>query len=275
MKGKPATLALLATVLTFALAASAAIFGSVHGLIHDPQHRPVDEAKVILRSTTSDWMQRTISDQAGEFHFDNVPLGEYHVTVEAPGFATEEQTFVLTSERDAKPHFALTVAHLAETVEVQDVAPAVNPESSTSTNIVSRTAINETPGADSANSLAMITNFTPGAYMVHDQLHIRGGHQVSWLLDGVPVPNTNIASNVGPQYDPKDIDYLEVQRGGYNAEYGDRTYGVFNVVTRSGFERNRQGELVTSLGNFYQTNGQFSAGGHTQRFAYYASVNGY
>ena len=46
----------------------------------------------------------------------------------------------------------------------------------------------------------MITDYTPGAYVVHDQLHIRGGHQVSWLLDGVPVPNTNIASNVGPQF---------------------------------------------------------------------------
>ena len=98
----------------------------------------------------------------------------------------------------------------------------------------------------------MITNYVPSAYMVHDQLHIRGGHQVSWLIDGVPVPNTNIASNVGPQFDPKDIDYLEVQRGGYSAEYGDRTYGVFNVVTRSGFERDRQAELVTSYGSFNQ-----------------------
>ena len=99
----------------------------------------------------------------------------------------------------------------------------------------------------------MITNYTPSAYMVHDQLHIRGGHQVSWLLDGVPVPNTNIASNVGPQFDPKDMDYLEVQRGGYSAEYGDRTYGVFNVVTRSGFERNRQAEVVASYGNYNNT----------------------
>jgi hypothetical protein len=31
---------------------------------------------------------------------------------------------------------------------------------------------------------------------------------------------------------------------------------------------------VLSLGNFYQTNDQISCGGHTQRFAYYASVNG-
>ncbi|MBZ5500169.1 MAG: Plug domain-containing protein [Acidobacteriia bacterium] len=54
--------------------------------------------------------------------------------------------------------------------------------------------------------------------LVHDQLHIQGGHQVSWLVDGVTVPNTDIAGNVGPQIDPKDIDSLETQRGGYSAE---------------------------------------------------------
>ena len=267
--------ALIAGVLLFAGAASASIFGSVHGLIHDPQHRPVQDAKATLRSSTSEWAQSTVSNEAGEFVFENVPLGEYRVIVEVQGFATEEQTLVISAGRDAKPHFSLTVAHAAETVEVQDVAPSINPESSSSTNIVNRAAINETPGADQANSLAMVTDYTPGAYMVHDQLHIRGGHQVSWLLDGVPVPNTNIASNVGPQFDPKDIDYLEVQRGGYNAEYGDRTYGVFNVVTRSGFERNRQGEAVLGYGSHNATNPQISLGDHTDRFAWYGSLSGY
>ncbi|HZE25806.1 MAG TPA: TonB-dependent receptor [Terriglobales bacterium] len=264
-----------ATVLLFAVAASATIFGSVHGLIHDPQHRPVQDAKVTLRATTSDWTESAASDNSGEFRFENLPLGEYRVTVEVQGFSPEEQTFVLASGRDAKPHFSLTVARAAETVEVQDIDPGVNPESSTSTNIVSRAAINETPGADGTNSLTMITNYTPGAYMVHDQLHIRGGHQVSWLLDGVPVPNTNIASNVGPQFDPKDIDYVEVQRGGFNAEYGDRTYGVFNVVTRSGFERDRQGELVLGYGSYNNSNPQISLGDHSERFAWYGSLSGY
>ena len=185
-------LVLCTAVLLYTIAANATIFGSIHGLIHDPQHRPVEDAKVTLRSASSDWSHSTASDHAGEFLFENVPLGEYRVTVEVPGFATEEQTVVLTSGRDARPHFSLTVAHAAEAVEVQDVAPAVNPESSTSSNVVSRESISRTPGADGANSLAMVTNYTPGAYMVHDQLHIRGGHQVSWLLDGVPVPNTNI-----------------------------------------------------------------------------------
>ena len=98
--------------------------------------------------------------------------------------------------------------------------------------------------------MAMITDYVPGAYVTHDMLHMRGGHQVDWLIDGVPIPNTNIATNLGPQIDPKDIDYLEVQRGSYDAEYGDRTYGIFNIVPRTGFERDNQartGDVVRQL----------------------------
>src|SRR5437763_11197391 len=253
----------------------ASIFGSITGLIHDPQHRPVQGAKVTIWANSSKWSQSTISDASGEFRFDNVALGAYTVHVETVGFAPQTQLVTLSSDAELRLHFALTVAESKESVQVADTTSAVNPDSSTSTSTISRQQIANTPGATDSNSMAMITNYVPGAYMVHDQLHIRGGHQVSWLLDGVPVPNTSIASNVGPQFDPKDIDYLEVQRGGYSAEYGDRTYGVFNVVTRSGFERNRQAELVTSYGNYNNTNDQISFGDHTERFAYYGSLSGY
>ena len=64
--------------------------------------------------------------------------------------------------------------------------------------------IQHTPGADRTSSLAFITNFGPGSYLLHDHLHMRGGHQVSWLVDGVPIPNANISSNVGRALDPKD-----------------------------------------------------------------------
>src|ERR1051326_644854 len=262
-------------LLAFVPVVYATIFGSVTGLIHDPQHRPVQNAQIVIHSGSSDWTETTATDSSGEFRFDNVPLGDYSVTVTTSGFAEIEQKLTVSSSREARLHFSLTVAQAKETVEVRDIASTVDPQSSTTSNLNSREQITNTPGADQTNSLAMITNYVPSAYMVHDQLHIRGGHQVSWLLDGVPVPNTNIASNVGPQFDPKDIDYLEVQRGGYSAEYGDRTYGVFNVVTRSGFERNRQGEFIASYGSFNNTNDQVSFGDHTDRFAYYGSFTGY
>jgi len=170
-------------------------------------------------------------------------------------------------------HFLLQIEAVKQSVEVSTAPEAIPLESSAARTVVNRQQIARTPGASQTNSLAMITDFVPGATVIHDQLHIRGGHQVSWLVDGVPVPNTSIASNVGPQFDHKDIDYIEVQRGGYSAEYGDRTFGVFNVVTRSGFERNQEAELVANYGNFHTTNDQLSFGSHSDRFAYYASVN--
>jgi hypothetical protein len=262
-------------LLVASLGVSATIFSSVTGLIHDPEHRPVQGAKVTIRAADADWIESTTSNGAGEFRFGNVPLGSYTIEVDAAGFADETQKLVLSSGAEARLHFPLSVAATQEAVEVRDTLEGLNPDSSTPTTILNRDQISKTPGASETNSMAMITDYVPGAYVVHDQLHIRGGHQVSWLLDGVPVPNTSIASNVGPQFDPKDIDSIEVQRGGYSSEYGDRTYGVFNVVTRSGFERNREAEFVSSYGSFNQTNDQFSIGDHTQRFAYYGSVTGY
>ena len=118
---------LIIAVLLYSVAAYATIFGSVHGLIHDPQHRPMPNAHVTIRSASSDWKQSTATDDAGEFHFDNVPLGEYKVAVDTPGFALEEQKLTLTSGRDARLHFSLSLAAHQETVEVTDQASAVNP----------------------------------------------------------------------------------------------------------------------------------------------------
>jgi outer membrane receptor protein involved in Fe transport len=253
----------------------ASVFGTVKVIVHDPQHRPVKGAEVVVQSRTSALKQSGSTDEDGVATILNVPVGEYDIKVTSKGFASTQQSAIVSSDRVQELHFALIVAAHEETVEVSGAPSLVNPSSSTPVTLVSRAEIARTPGADQTNSLAMITDFTPGAYMVHDQLHVRGGHQVTWAIDGVPIPNTNIASNVGPQFDPKDIDYVEAQRGSYSAEYGDRTYGVFNVATRTGFERSRQGELVTSYGNFNSTDNQLSFGDHSDRSAYYVSASGY
>jgi TonB dependent receptor/Carboxypeptidase regulatory-like domain/TonB-dependent Receptor Plug Domain len=266
-------IALFAAALNLSLAAYASIFGSVRGVIHDPQHRPVQSAMVMIKAKSSDWSATTNSDSNGNFSFNAVALGEYEVTVAAVGFEQALQNVVVIAGTEPVLHFALNVAGAKETIDVSAAPESAPTDSATPTTLVSRLDVAQTPGASRSNSLAMITDYVPGAYFTHDQLHVRGGHQTSWLIDGVPVPNTNIASNVGPQFDPKDIDYLEVSRGSYDAEFGDRTYGVFNVVPRTGFERNNEAEIVLSAGNFYQTNDQFSFGSHTPRFAYYASVN--
>jgi len=259
-------------VLALAGASLATVFGTVRGIVHDPQHRPVSGIQVVLKANASEFTLSSRTDDSGQFHFDAVPLGEYTVAISDPTFVADQQIVAVLSGTAPILHFELRLPTQNETVVVS--ADAGQAETVTPTTLVDRVQIQETPGASRANSMASITNYVPGAYVVHDQLHIRGGHQVTWLIDGVAIPNTNIASNLGPQVDPKDIDTMEAQRGSYSADYGDRTYGIFNVAPRTGFERNNEAELVLSAGNFYQTDDQLNFGGHTNRFAYYASVSG-
>jgi outer membrane receptor protein involved in Fe transport len=263
-----------AALLCGATVARGTVFATVRGIVHDQQHMPIEGAEVRLEAVESEWSQTASTDADGRFHFDAVPMGEYRIRIKRSGFRDLEQTLELRSSAAPVLHFQMQVAGVYQTIVVSGAAGSVSTESSTTEQLISRQAIENSPGANRTNSLAAIANTVPGAYLVHDQLHIRGGHQVSWLVDGVPVPNTNIASNVGPQFDPKDIDYIEVQRGGFAAEYGDRTYSVFNVIPRSGFERSNEGQLLVSFGSLNQTNDYLSFGSHTSRFAYYAGING-
>lgn len=261
-------------LILFAGTALATVFGTVRGIVHDAQHRPVPDSQVVLKDQSSDYTQKTQTDANGEFRFDAVPLGTYAITVTQSLFEAAQQTVTVLSGTAPILHFEMKIESQNESVTVSAEAAPGQTESVTPTTLVDREQIEQTPGASRTNSLSMITDYMPGAYFTHDQLHVRGGHQVSWLMDGVPIPNTNIASNLGPQIDPNDVDTLEMQRGSYSADFGDRTYGVFDVVPRTGFERNNEAELVISAGNFYQTDDQLNFGGHTNRFAYYASVNG-
>jgi hypothetical protein len=265
---------LIAVVFFLGATALATIFGSVRGIVHDPQHRPIQAAHVTLKARNSDWTKSLDSDNNGEFEFSSVPIGNYTVTVASRGFQQTQQDVIVQSDTSPVLHYQLAVAGAKETIAVSELPVEATLDSVTPTTMVSREDIQETPGADRTNGMEMITDYVPAAYVTHDMLHMRGGHQVEWLIDGVPIPNTNIANNLGPQIDPKDIDYIEVQRGSYDADYGDRTYGVFNVAPRTGFERDRECDLLISAGNFYQSNDQLSCGGHTERFAYYASLNG-
>jgi hypothetical protein len=255
--------------------AYADVFATVHGVVHDTEHRPISGAIITLKAANSDFTLNTKSNSEGEFDVQRVPLGVYRLSVSSSGFATDEQSFTVASGTNPVLHIQLNVASAAQTVVVSGDQSSVSASDSvTPTTLITRQDIEQTPGADRTIGMEMITDYVPGAYMTHDMLHMRGGHQTSWLIDGVAIPNTKIASNVGPQIDPKDIDSLETQRGSYSSDVGDRTYGVFNVLPRNGFEASRDGEALLSGGNLGSGEAQVSLGNHTSATAWYASLAG-
>jgi hypothetical protein len=265
-------LSLTSFLLAASLPAFATVFATVHGVVHDSQHHPIAGASVTLKAADSEFVPHATTNGEGTFELAQTPIGVYTLTVTAPGFATDTESLTVSSGTNPVLHIPLNVGAAAESVVVEGAPSAA--DTVTPMTLITRETIEETPGASRTTGMEMITNYVPGAYMTHDMLHMRGGHQTSWLIDGVQIPNTKIASNVGPQIDPKDIDSLETQRGSYAADVGDRTYGVFNVLPRNGFEYSRQGEMLFYAGDLSTGELQYSLGDHTEKTAWYTSFTG-
>src|SRR5262249_2714063 len=158
------------------------------------QHRPLSGAQVSVRASHSDLSFTTVTGPNGAFAIPAVPLGDYVVTVTVAGFATLQQTVTVTGDSAVTLHLQLQIAPLRQSVNVIGEPNVASVDTVTPETQISRIDIAQTPGADRTNSLAMIADFVPSAYITHDMLHIRGGHQLSWLIDGIEIPNTNIAS---------------------------------------------------------------------------------
>ena len=126
-------LKVLAALLFLSVPALATVFGTVRGIVHDPQHRPIADATVTLKAKTSDYTQTARTDVEGGFHFDAVPLGAYSVTVSQTGFATQEQAITVLSGTAPILHFELRLPTQVQSVTVSAESSPAQTESVTPT----------------------------------------------------------------------------------------------------------------------------------------------
>ncbi|HUZ04707.1 MAG TPA: carboxypeptidase-like regulatory domain-containing protein, partial [Acidobacteriaceae bacterium] len=142
--------------------ARATVFGEVQGIVHDPRHRPIPNAKVTIHAAYSALTQTTRSNQDGYFSFLALPLGEYTITLRSRGFDVMQQTITVFSNNSPILHFPLQVGTVRQSVQVTSQIDVANVNSVTPTTLVNRKDIAQTPGADRTDSMAMITDYVPG-----------------------------------------------------------------------------------------------------------------
>lgn len=247
----------------------------VRGVVLDPNGSPIKAAQVTLSPKNPGYAQVDKTNDDGEFLFIGIASGEYVVRVEAAGFVKAEKDVRLVSGSSPEIRFQLEIVGVKESVQVTPNSEQVGAVTPAPTTLISKDQIRTTPGAARSGSARVITSYVPGSYLTHNILHVHGGHQVTWLVDNVPIPNTNTGVDVGTPFYINDIDYLEAQRGSYSVEYGDRTYGLFSIIPRTGLGSNREGELGLVYGNFNLTDNFVNFADHTKRFAYYTSLHGF
>src|ERR1043165_9050854 len=116
--GRPAVACLMALLLTtlFSLSAVAQILnGQVTGDITDPSGAAIPNAKATIKNQATDFTITAVANQQGHFVANQVPVGAYRVTIEAPGFKTETH-INLAVNAGSIPHadFKLQVAAVSE-----------------------------------------------------------------------------------------------------------------------------------------------------------------
>ncbi|MEW6281081.1 MAG: TonB-dependent receptor, partial [Candidatus Eremiobacterota bacterium] len=205
--------------------------------------------------------QTATTDEAGLARFERLLTGDYAVEVAHDEY--ENQELQVRVAPDTVSRFqVLMIARGEETVvKVVRDRLLVNRSSPVSTTRRDSRAMERISGRDSVQS---VVSTVPGIQTNSvGQLHARGEHKsVSLSIDGVnvPIPASSSTSQI---VDPRFLEQLDVQTGGYDASVGGQTGAVLNLVTR-GARKDVPVEVIARGGNVGQVEGLIRAAGANQ-----------
>src|SRR5258707_8543504 len=124
--------------VSFVCPVFASIFGTVRGIVHDVQHRPISGAYLQLQAKNSDWKREAVSDGDGKFQLDAIPAGDYTIRISRDGFREYSADLAVVADSAPLRHFPLELASVSEKVEVNENAQTVDTSSSVSQTTLSR-----------------------------------------------------------------------------------------------------------------------------------------
>ena len=231
--------ACLAT-LVLAATAAAQTTGSVAGVIRDTSGAVLPGVTVTL---TGRALQRentsTVTGSDGAYRIPLLPPGVYEVAAELSGFAPQRRSNIeVALNQTTTLDFQMTVAGVAETVQVTSDIPLVDVARSDVTNRVSNQTIEALPlnGRDFVDLIGLVPGAKPepsGGQNADVQIFGERAGAISFLVDGA---ENNDPITGGPQvrFTQDSIQEFEVMTTGYEAEFGRAQGGVANIITRSG-----------------------------------------
>jgi hypothetical protein len=227
----------------------AGVFGqtvssSLVGTLTDPANAVVPDVEVQLTDQATGAARATQSNSVGLFRFNNVPSGEYTITVKAQGFKSYAQKGISLASSETRDlgRIVLELGALVEQVSVTAEATPVQTASSEKSALVDGKQLNAIAlkGRDLFAFLQLVPGVTgavggettsPSAI---GGITINGGGQMNFTVDGITDLDTG--SNTSVHYEPNmdSISEIRVLTSNYQAEYGRNASGTVSVVTRGG-----------------------------------------
>jgi len=253
-------LALLASAL-FASLAQAQTTATLVGQTVDTNGGRLPAVRVVATNVETSVARSTESDLEGRFTFASLPVGEYSLRAELPGFRPLMRTGVrLTVAEQASVTLALEVG-ATEEVRVVAGTSLVNTRSSELSYLVDQRTMAEIPinGRNYTDLMALQPAVTPfphrdnGSVVAHGLAMSVNGQDPRanvYLLDGTLLndfTNGPAGSAAGTALGMETVREFRVESNTYSAEFGRNVGGQINAITKSGTNR-----LAGSLFEFHR-----------------------
>ena len=253
---KRITLFLCAALLPMIL--GAATTGSISGTVKDPSGAVIPGASVIATNTATNVQAKTTTDEKGYYAFPSLPVGRYDVKVEKQGFGTQSRNNLeVDTNGELVVDLTLEMAEKVEEVTVLENATQVETANSQMGQVVTGTQMTSVAlnGRSYTDLLALQPGIVPMSTQLPDSIVMAGasvaiapsgdlnpGNQSisgqredanGFMVNGGDVKELmNGGTTIVPDLDS--IAEFRVLTNNVNAEYGNYSGGIVNVVTKGG-----------------------------------------
>ncbi len=218
----------------------------VRGTVTDSSGGVVGDAQVTLVDGLGYALATAVTDAAGAFTLDAVPLGSYTVRVETAARLSGARSVAVQSALPVMVAIELT-PQAAEHVVVHGAATQPTVESRLT---ISGDALRAAPARLSSRSLQQMLTTLPGwASEDNGLVHVRGVDDgLLYVEDGVPVYD-RVDQLFGIAPDPAGIGSLHVMTGYVPAEYGLKSGAVIEIRSAAVSRQRWTGELDAGTGS--------------------------
>src|SRR5579862_5367689 len=236
----------------------AATTGSISGTVKDPTGAVIPGATVTATNTATNLQTKTVSDGKGFYAFLSLPVGHYNIKVEEHGFGTLARNNLEVDASGALVvDLALEMAERIEEVTALENAAHVETSSTQMGQVVTGTQMTAVAlnGRSYTDLLALQPGIVPMSTQLPDSIVMAGasvaiapsgdlnpGNQSisgqredanGFMVNGGDVKELmNGGTTIVPNLDS--IAEFRVLTNNFNAEYGNYSGGIVNVVTRGG-----------------------------------------
>jgi outer membrane receptor protein involved in Fe transport len=270
----------LLSVLSIFVCTAFAQTTSVSGVVKDQNSAVIAGATVTLRNSQAKQNNVTVSNQNGEFRFNNIAFGNYELKVSADGFTTSNQSFTL-SNSDTTFNIVLSVADSKYSVTAEMGSKVDKDTVPQSITLVGKREIEER----TRTVLGQVVNEEVGVAFQQTSptiggIFVRGltGKNVNVYVDGVRYTHAGQRGGINTFMnlnEPSNLQSVEILRGANAAQYGsDSLGGTISLLSHSpNFDGKFHGQVstnYTSSSNTFGANTLFSFG--TDKFGGYTNL---